>query len=137
MVQQLNPSTVHQPTVPYTHTMLVPRDADWLLISGQVGVDQKGRVATGIRNQIEQTLKNIIACLKANNMARRDLVKLTIYLTDSRFVDDWRVVRKRVIGDQHTPTGTLLIVDGLANPELLVEIEAVPRARRRRRRLSP
>ena len=123
MNRQLNPKTVHKPPVPYAHSMWVPRDADWLFISGQVGVDRNGKVAAGIRGQIAQTLRNLMACLRTHRMTRNDLVKLTIYLTDPRFVDDWRVVRKRIIGDQHTPTGTLVVVDGLATPALLVEVE--------------
>ncbi|MAN48004.1 MAG: enamine deaminase RidA, partial [Gemmatimonadetes bacterium] len=51
-------------------------------------------------------------------------VKTTVYLTDSRFVDDYRLARSRIIGDATLFTSTLVVVDGLASPDILIEIEA-------------
>ena len=51
----------------------------------------------------------------------------------------FRAARRDVIGDEHRPPSTLLIVKGLAAPEIWVEIEAFARevglgmARARRR----
>lgn len=120
-----SPKTVHRPGGSYSHTVRVPKDAEWLLISGQVGVDAKGKlVGGGIRKQSDQVFKNILACLKDNNMSKKDLVKFTVYITDSRFVADYRAARKRYIGDSVLPTSTLLVIDGLASPDMLIEIEA-------------
>ena len=124
MNQPLNPKTVRKPAGAYTHTIKVPKDAAWLVISGQVGVDAKGRLAEGVRKQTEQVLRNILACLRANGMSKGDLVKFTVYLTDSRYIDDYRAARRKMIGDDTLPTSTLVIVDGLASPDMLVEIEA-------------
>ena len=104
--------------------MRVPANAEWLVIAGQVGVDAKGRVAEGIRKQAEQTFRNILACLRANKMRKEHLVKLTIYLTDPRFIEAMRAARRKVLGETARPPATLVIVDGLAAPEFLVEIEA-------------
>jgi enamine deaminase RidA (YjgF/YER057c/UK114 family) len=119
-----NPNTVHTPVGKYHHTVKVPDNAEWLVISGQVGMDRAGKVAGGVREQAEQAFRNIVACLEANDMVREDLVKLTIYLTDSRFIGDYRAARSAVIGDEIQPASTLLIISGLATPDLLVEIEA-------------
>ena len=119
-----NPNTVHTPVGKYHHTVKVPDNAEWLVISGQVGMDTAGKVAGGVREQAEQAFHNIVARLEANDMAREDLVKFTIYLTDSRFIGDYRAARSAVIGDDIQPASTLLIVSGLATPDLLVEIEA-------------
>ena len=51
-------------------------------------------------------------------------VKFTVYITDSRFIGDYRAARKKIIGDNTLPTSTLVIIDGLASPDMLVEIEA-------------
>jgi enamine deaminase RidA (YjgF/YER057c/UK114 family) len=56
-------------------------------------------------------------------MRKDDLVKSTVYLTDSRFVDDYRLARSRIIGDATLFTSTLVVVDGLASPDILIEIE--------------
>jgi enamine deaminase RidA (YjgF/YER057c/UK114 family) len=124
MAEATNPKTVHRPLGKYSHTMKIPGNAEWLVISGQVGINAKGVVADGAKRQAEQAYKNIAACLRANKMTKEHLVKLTIYLTDSRYVDDVRASRLMVLGDAVLPTSTLVVVDALAAPEYLVEVEA-------------
>ena len=119
-----NPAAVHKPLGKYCHTTRVPANACWLVVSGQVGIDKNGKLMTGIRKQAEQTFRNILACLRENKMRKADLVKTTIYLTDSRFINDYRLARSRIIGDATLFTSTLVIVDGLASPDILIEIEA-------------
>ena len=124
MNEAKNPDAVAKPLGAYCHTIAVPADARWLVISGQVGVDKKGKLANGARKQSEQCYRNILACLRANGMTKADLVKTTVYITDPRFVADFRAARDRVLGRGVTPTSTLLVIDGLASPDILVEIEA-------------
>jgi enamine deaminase RidA (YjgF/YER057c/UK114 family) len=119
-----NPNAVHKPAGPYHHTVMVAESARWLAISGQVGMDREGNIASGVRAQSEQAFRNIAACLEANGMRKEDLVKFTVYLTDARFLADYRAARSAVIGDDIQPASTLLIVAGLASPDFLVEIEA-------------
>lgn len=124
MTEAINPKTVHKPLGMYSHTMRIPANAEWLVISGQVGINAKGVVAAGAKRQAEQAYRNVVACLRANKMTKEHLVKLTIYLTDSRYVDDVRASRLKVFGDAVRPTSTLVVVDALAAPEYLVEVEA-------------
>lgn len=119
-----NPDKVHKPVGKYHHAVKIPENSEWLVISGQVGIDPAGKVAGGISEQTEQAFRNVVACLEANGMAKEDLVKLTVYLTDPRFIGDYRAVRSAVIGDDIQPASTLVIVSGLATPGFLVEIEA-------------
>ncbi len=120
-----NPEAVHAPLGAYSHCVKVPRDADWLVLAGQVGVDPKGKILDGIRKQAEQAFRNILACLRENGMRKADLVKFTVYLTDPRHIEPYRAARKKVIGDATRPASTLLIIDGLASPDLLIEVEAL------------
>ena len=124
MNQLSNPSDVHKPLGSYSHCVKIPHDAQWLVMSGQVGLDAKGNVQLGIRKQAEQTFRNILAGLKANGMRKQDLVKFTVYLTDARYIGEYRAARKRLIGDKTLPTSTLVVVEALAMPEMLIEIEA-------------
>jgi enamine deaminase RidA (YjgF/YER057c/UK114 family) len=119
-----NPATIHKPQGAYTHTIKIPAGSDWVILAGQVGVDSAGRLAVGARKQAEQAFKNILAGLREHRMGKQDLVKFTVYLTDSRFIEDYRAARRRIIGDATRPTSTLLIVQGLAAPDMLIEIEA-------------
>ncbi len=120
-----NPKTVHAPGGAYSHVVSVPANAAWVVISGQVGVDAKGKIKVGIRAQAEQAFRNILACLKDSGMAKKNLVKFTVFLTDPRHIDVYRAARKKVIGDATLPASTLLIVNGLASPDMLIEVEAV------------
>jgi 2-iminobutanoate/2-iminopropanoate deaminase len=124
MNQAVNPKTVHKPLGAYSHCIKVPRDAEWLVISGQVGIDAKGKLRDGVRAQTEQAFRNILACLRANGMRKQHLVKFNAYLTDPRHIADYRAARQKVIGDADLPASTLVIIDGLARPDLLVEVEA-------------
>ena len=120
-----NPKTVHPPLGAYSHTMSVAPGARWLVIAGQVGVSRTGRTASGVERQSEQAFRNVVACLRANGMNRDDLVKLTIYLTDPRGIEAMRAARIKVLGESVRPPSTLVIVDALASPDFLVEVEAL------------
>ena len=119
-----NPKQIHPPLGAYTHTVKVPPNATWLVLSGQVGVNAKGNLQPGMRRQAEQVFRNILACLRTNGMRKEDLVKLVVYVTDPRSIEEYREARARIIGGDVLPASTLLVIDGLAQPDMLIEVEA-------------
>jgi 2-iminobutanoate/2-iminopropanoate deaminase len=127
MLKRHNPGTVAPPLARYSHAIEVPAGARWLHLSGQVGVRPDGTLAEGAEAQVEQTWANILALLQAAGMTVHDLVKVTVFLTDPAHIPLQREVRQRVLGGV-TPASTLLVVAGLARPDLLVEIEAIAAA---------
>jgi enamine deaminase RidA (YjgF/YER057c/UK114 family) len=128
-ILRTNPATVHHPLGGYSHAVRVPAPADLLFISGQVGVDPEGQTLQGVRNQTRQALANLTACLEADGMSIEDVVRLTVYLIDPRHISDMIAERRAVFGYHQHPTSTLLIVSGLAQSDLLVEIDAVAASR--------
>ena len=60
----------------------------------------------------------------SHGTGREDIVKFQVFLTDSRYIEDYRVVRRAVIGGEHRLPSTLFMVKGLAVPDICVEIEA-------------
>ena len=124
MNEMSNPGAVHAPLGAYSHTAKVPGGSEWLVVAGQVGIDAGGTLASGAQAQAAQAYRNILECLAEHGMDRGDLVKFTVFLTDARFIEDYRAARREVIGDDHRPPSTLLIVQGLAAPDIVVEIEA-------------
>ena len=102
----------------------IPAGARVVFVSGQGGTDGSGKLADGIEAQCDQVWKNIGEVLKAADMGFKDIVKMTSFLTDSRFIAANRTARDKVIGEPY-PASTLLIVQGLADPSMLVEIEVV------------
>jgi 2-iminobutanoate/2-iminopropanoate deaminase len=95
-----------------------------LFVAGQVGLDGNGKLADGIEAQCDQVWKNIGEVLKEAGMGYGDIVKITSFLTDSRFIAANRASRDKVIKEPY-PASTLLIIQGLADPAMLVEIEVV------------
>ena len=75
----------------------VPAGARLLYVSGQVGLDRKGKLQPGFEKQAEQVWKNIGQVLKSAGMGYKDIVKMTSFLTDSRFVLPNRAVRDKFI----------------------------------------
>ncbi len=124
MNEFVNPKASHPPNGVYSHAVKVAAGAERMVISGQGCIDAKGKLPDGIRTQAEQAFRNELACLRAAGMRKSDLVKFTVFLTDPRHIEGYRAARKRVIGDDTRPASTLLLIDGLASPDMLVEIEA-------------
>jgi 2-iminobutanoate/2-iminopropanoate deaminase len=117
-----NPSTVRAPTG-YTHGLLLQGVERRLIISGQVGIAEDGRVPSTGEGQIAQAFANLRAVLEANDMTITNLVKTTVFLTDRSLLASFRAARDAVYGG-HAPCSTLLFVAGLADPRFVVEIEA-------------
>lgn len=108
----------------YSHAVELPPGQRALYVSGQVGVDSKGKVGAGIEKQCDIVWKNIGAILRSAGMGYSDIVKINAYLTDSRFIGTYRSMRDKYVHDP-MPASTLVVVTGLASPDMLVEVEVV------------
>lgn len=99
-----------------------------IYIGGQNAINGNNEIIGkgDIKAQTEYVLQNIETALKACDAGLDDLFKLTIYIVQGQDV------RKGFEGAQtflkklkHPPVISGIIVAGLANPDYLVEIEAV------------
>ena len=120
----IQPKSVHSTAgVGYSH---VARVGDTVYIAGQIALDRSGNlVGKGdIEAQAQQAFENLQAILKELGGSLNDIVKLTTYLTDRSQLEAFRRVRNRYLRDPFPPN-TLLFISGLAQPDYLVEIEAV------------
>lgn len=126
MVKTFSPPGMVQPASRYSQGVEIPPNARWLYISGQIGVAPDGVVAKGLAAQFAQAFANIGAVLAAAGMAKTDLVKLTVFVTQPG-VETVGVYRKArdLWMEGHAPAATYLVVNGLASADYLVEIEAV------------
>lgn len=123
-LQRLNPSTIAAPVGLYSQGVVAPAQGRWLHIAGQVGLRPDGSVPADFAAQAEAAWQNIMAVLAAAQMGPANLVKLTTYLTDAAHLPQFAPVRSRFLGDAR-PASTLVVVQALARPEWLVEVEAV------------
>jgi enamine deaminase RidA (YjgF/YER057c/UK114 family) len=95
-----------------------------VFLRGQVGQDLKGRMV-GVGDpgaQAEQAMRNVKTLLEEQGARLEDICKITIYITDRAYREAvYRVVGKWLKGVHPVSTG--LIVQGLARPEWVMEID--------------
>ena len=104
------------------------KDASRLIfVSGQVGTDAEGKTVGGIEAQAGQAVANLNAVLAEADLTGDAITKLTIYLTDPAHIGPFMAAAAGLLPTD-PPATTLLIVQGLAAPDLLVEIEAIAAA---------
>ena len=106
------------------HGVEVPAGARLLFTNGQVGTKPDGSTPEATAEQVEVIFDRLKAVLKAADMTLNDIVCFDFYVTDRADIDPFAEVRDRIMGD-HKPGATLLVVNGLARPELKIEIEVV------------
>ena len=124
MLRAFNPGNVCAPASTYSHGFEVPPTARLVFLSGQIAMRPDGSVPEGIQAQAEQVWKNIANCLAEAGMGIGDIVKFTSFLTRTADLAKFSEVRNRFLG-AHRPTSTLLVIQSLARPEFLVEVEVI------------
>ncbi|UCD68161.1 MAG: RidA family protein [Betaproteobacteria bacterium] len=98
-------------------------------ISGQVSADVNGKIvgAGDIEVQAVQVFENLKLALGGIGATFDDVIKLTVFIVG--FTQERRKavmdVRSRYISTENPPAATMVGVDQLVEPELLVEVEAV------------
>jgi enamine deaminase RidA (YjgF/YER057c/UK114 family) len=125
-LDKLNPDTLPTPRG-YTQ-VLVATGSRTIYVSGQVAVDAGGEVVApgDAPAQARQAFRNLRAALEAAGASVADVAKLTWYVVGyrSELLPALAASRADVFGD-HAPASTLIGVQALAQPEYLVEVEAV------------
>ena len=123
----INPAGM-KPLGMYTQ-VTVAQGGSTAFISGQVSVDGNGKVvgAGDIQAQAVQVFENLKLVLGGIGATFEDVIKFTIYIVG--FTQERRKavmdVRGRNISHKNPPAATMVGIDQLVEPELLVEIEAV------------
>lgn len=75
--------------------------------------------------QAEQALSNLKRALEAAGSSLKDIVRVSIYLTDMKSCFEKVVALRRKYFSEPYPADTLLEVKGLYSPEAMIEIEAI------------
>lgn len=114
----------------YNQGELVTGTSKELILAGQTSVDAQGQpLAKGdIRAQISKALDNIETVLEQADMSMSDLASVTIYTTDiDAVMQNFDVYNARMAAAGVKPPQTLIGVQRLALPELMIEIVATAR----------
>jgi len=118
----VNPPGLKQQSY-YNHAVL--RAGTPVFLTGQVAWDQNGDlIGLGdIAAQATQVWANIDILLRAVGASRQDIVKIVTYALSRDSLPALHAARGAFFGEGPYPASTFLLVAGLAEPELLVEID--------------
>ena len=110
----------------YSHVVEIIGPGRLVFISGQIGQDRDGKLATGFRSQATQVFDNLHAALRLAGADFHHVIKLNNYLTDLRAdLQTFRDVRDRYVNTASPPAGTTIQVPALAREGALLEVEAI------------
>ena len=104
----------------------VVRAGNMIFVRGQVGSDFEGNIV-GVGDpaaQTDQAMRNVDQLLQEAGSKLGDICKITVFITDRAYREPvYRQIGKWLKGVYPVSTG--LIVQGLAKPEWLMEIEVI------------
>jgi enamine deaminase RidA (YjgF/YER057c/UK114 family) len=97
-----------------------------IFVAGHAGfVDDQGRSLAGdFAAQTRQTFRNLEKTLVEAGATLKDLVTMTVFITDSRYGQTFTDIRKEIFREKF-PASALITCDGLARPEMLVEVQGI------------
>lgn len=97
-----------------------------LYIAGQVALDFDGKlVGKGdFESQARQVYTNLKNILQETGGGLKNIVKMSTLLTHYGNIEPLRKIRKEVFGEI-MPPNTLMIIQSLASPDFMIEVEAI------------
>lgn len=119
----INATDAVQPAPSYVQAMHLKDVSEWLLVSGQIGLNSNGHVGATFEEQATLAWSNIDAQLRAAGMTKEHLVKVTVFLSDRSHIEAYRATRDAYL-EGHKPALTCIIA-GIFDEAWLLEIEAI------------
>lgn len=112
------------------HHVVTANSGRAVYIAGQIAYDEQRNLQGGndVVAQARAVLENLRHRLASVGAKPSDVVKITTYVVGYRQEDHIAGLveaNKSFFGEEHLPANTLIGVERLAVPELLVEIEAI------------
>lgn len=126
-VLHINPETMHRNPA-FTQVVTVEGPAKLIYVGGQDAVDASGAVVGkgDLRAQAEQVLRNLRFALQAAQADLQHIIKWNVYLVQGQPLRQaFEVFQGAMRGNPKPPAITVTLVSGLANPEFLLEMDAV------------
>ncbi|OYU86928.1 MAG: enamine deaminase RidA [Bradyrhizobiaceae bacterium PARB1] len=100
-----------------------------LFISGQAGAGDDGRIVSGgFQAQGEQAFANLRRALEAGGSSLRDVIKVTIFVTDMSHFSEVVALRRKFFSGPY-PADTIAEIKALYDPAAMIEIEAIAAVR--------
>jgi reactive intermediate/imine deaminase len=114
------------PYAPYLLSQAI-RIGELVLVSGQVGIDDAGELVSvdDFETQADQAFRNLARVLEAGGSSMDRVAKVTIFLTDMAANFPNVVELRRKWFTPPYPADTIVQVQSLYRPEVMLEIEAI------------
>ncbi|WP_119392428.1 RidA family protein [Taklimakanibacter lacteus] len=127
MLKQIETDLAPKPFSNYAQAVEIAPGARYMFVAGQVGADTSGNIPESPEAQHRLAWGNVLAILKAAGMDHRNIVDARVFITDRSQIGLYRQVRDEVLKG-HRAAATLLVVAGLADPRLVVEVTVIAAA---------
>jgi len=116
----------HKPFANYSHVVTAQGASKLVFCAGQVAADPTGKVLPpdDFGAQTKMVMENLKLALSEGGAGLKDVTKVTIYVCNPHDVPKARSILQDYFGDD-PPASTLCVLRGLANPNFLLEIEAI------------
>lgn len=99
------------------------RTGDTVRVAGTTATDEDGDIVEGgMYEQLRQALENVESALEQADSGVEDVVRTRMYVTDVEAIDEIARAHSEFFDDVR-PVTTLVEVERLAAPEMLVEID--------------
>jgi 2-iminobutanoate/2-iminopropanoate deaminase len=110
------------PSRAYSHGV---RSGNLLFLAGQTGTDAQPQTGAGrFETQTRRVFERLKIILEAAGGSLDNLMTMTVFITDIRYGDEFVRLRGEILrGD--FPASALIGVSHLANPDALLEIQAI------------
>lgn len=110
----------------FSQVATVPADHNLVVTAGQIAYDDDAEIVGvgDIEAQTRKAFENLETALDSAGASTDDVFKLRYSITEREYYETVKEVREEYFSDPF-PTGMLAVVNGLADPRLLVEIEAL------------
>jgi len=122
VISRISTNTPWEPIFGYSRLV---RAGDIVAVSGTTATDERGLIVGGgqMYVQARQALLNIRGALERAGLAKHQVIRTRIFVTDmTRFAEVARA-HKEVFADS-PPASTIVEVRRLAHPDMMIEIEA-------------
>jgi enamine deaminase RidA (YjgF/YER057c/UK114 family) len=127
MIKPIETTNAPKPFSNYAQGIEVPAGCRIVHVSGQIGVTVSGDIPDDPTVQHQLAWDNALAVLAAAGMDHTNVVDAHVYITDRAHIPLYRETRDRMMKG-HKPAATLLVVAGLADERLVVEVDLVAAA---------
>ena len=126
-VRYINPDDLSKNPA-FTNVITVTGPVKTIYVGGQDSLDASGNIVGkgDIKQQTEQVLKNLQAALRSVDAGLEHIIKWNVYVVEGQPIQSGFEAFQQIWGQRPNPPAiSVVYVSALANPDFLVEMDAI------------